>query len=78
MCLTETVFVAAAMSTPPKRTRWREDLQNFRRDHGFSKKVLLDCCLVRRLVAWAASDAKGRRVTRGEPSLLRVGVVVVV
>lgn len=48
------------MSSPPKRTQWREDLQNFSRDHGFSKKVLLDCCLVRRVLAWAAPSTKGR------------------
>lgn len=62
--LIETVFVAPTMSAPPKRTQWREDLQNFRRDHGLSKKVLLDCCLVRRVIAWAAPSTKGRSVCR--------------
>lgn len=60
--LIKTVFVAPTMSAPPKRTPWREDLQHFRRDHGFSKKVLLDCCLVRRVIAWAAPSTKGRSV----------------
>lgn len=55
------MLVAPAMSDPPKRTQWREDLQNFRRDHGFSRKVLLNCCLVRRVIAWATPNAKGRR-----------------
>lgn len=54
------------MSTPPKRSQWREELQNLRRDHGFSKKVLLNCCLVRRAIAWAAPNTKGRSVTRGK------------
>lgn len=64
--LTDAVFAAPTMSPPAKRTQWRENLQNFRRDHGFSKKVLLDCCLVRRVIAWAAPTAKGRNAT-GSP-----------
>lgn len=51
------------MCSPPKRTQWREGLQHFRKDHGFSKKVLLNCCLVRRIVTWASPNAKGRRTT---------------
>lgn len=62
------MFVAPTMSTPPKRTQWREELQNFRRDHGFSKKVLLDCCLVRRVIAWAAPATKGRNAGGSLPS----------
>lgn len=61
--LINAVFVAPTMSPPPKRTQWREGLRNFRRDHGFSKKVLLDCCLVRRVIAWAAPTTKGRHAT---------------
>lgn len=49
-----------AMCTPPKRTQWREDLQHLRRDYGFSKKVLLNCCLVRRIISWASPNTKGR------------------
>lgn len=83
--LTDAVFVAPTMSPPPKRTQWRENLQNFRRDHGFSTKVLLNCCLVRRVIAWAAPTTKGRNATGSlqdrqgrEPSdqgLFRVQVV---
>lgn len=51
---------APAMCTPPKRTQWREDLQHFRKEHGFSKKVLLNCCLVRRIISWASPNTKGR------------------
>ncbi|XP_035282357.1 Kv channel-interacting protein 4-like isoform X1 [Anguilla anguilla] len=48
-----------ALSTPVKRTRkWREDLQQFRRSHGLSKKALLSCCLVNRIVAWASPSTK--------------------
>lgn len=47
-------------SMSAKRSQWREGLQNLSRGHGFSTKVLLDCCLVRRLVAWATPNAKGR------------------
>ncbi|XP_051284771.1 Kv channel-interacting protein 4 isoform X1 [Dicentrarchus labrax] len=47
-----------AMCTPTKRTQWREDLQHFRKDHGFSKKVLLNCCLVRRIITWASPNPK--------------------
>lgn len=64
--LTDAVFVAPTMSPPPKRTQWRENLQNFRRDHMFSTKVLLNCCLVRRVIAWAAPTTKGRNAT-GSP-----------
>ncbi|XP_044039554.1 Kv channel-interacting protein 4 isoform X2 [Siniperca chuatsi] len=47
-----------AMCTPTKRTQWREDLQHIRKDHGFSKKVLLNCCLVRRIITWASPKPK--------------------
>ncbi|KAJ8416415.1 hypothetical protein AAFF_G00357030 [Aldrovandia affinis] len=48
-----------SLSTPVKRTRkWREDLRWFRRSHGISKKALLDCCLIRRIIAWASPNAK--------------------
>lgn len=60
------MFVAPSMSTPPKRAQRREELQDLRRERAFSKKVLLNCCLVRRVIAWAAPKAKGRRVTRGK------------
>ncbi|XP_069561250.1 Kv channel-interacting protein 4 isoform X1 [Brachyistius frenatus] len=46
------------MCSPTKRTQWREELQHFRKDHGFSKKVLLNCCLVRRIVTWASPNPK--------------------
>lgn len=53
------------MCTPPKRTQWREDLQHFRKEHGFSKKVLLNCCLVRRIISWASPNTKGRTQNTG-------------
>lgn len=43
------------MCSPNKR----EDLQHFHKDHGFSKKVLLNCCLVRRVLTWASPNSKG-------------------
>ncbi|KAG8006210.1 hypothetical protein GBF38_005414, partial [Nibea albiflora] len=49
------------MCSPTKRTQWREDLQHFRKDHGFSKKVLLNCCLVRRIITWASPNPKGTK-----------------
>ncbi|KAK9524684.1 hypothetical protein VZT92_017055 [Zoarces viviparus] len=51
------------MCTPNKRTQWREDLQHIRKDHGFSKKVLFNCCLVRRIITWASPNPKGTKTT---------------
>ncbi|CAB1449506.1 unnamed protein product [Pleuronectes platessa] len=48
-----------AMCSPSKRSQWREELRHFRKDPRFSRKVLLNCCLVRRLIAWASPDVKG-------------------
>lgn len=43
-----------------KRTnKWREDIYEFRKKHGLSKRVLLNCCLVKRLLAWATPPMKG-------------------
>ncbi|XP_078256791.1 Kv channel-interacting protein 4 isoform X1 [Rhinoraja longicauda] len=42
-----------------KRTKkWREDIYEFRKKHGLSKRVLLNCCLVKRLIAWATPALK--------------------
>ncbi|KAF0029389.1 hypothetical protein F2P81_018494 [Scophthalmus maximus] len=49
----------AAMCSPTKRTQWRQDLQH----HGFSKKLLLNCCLVRRIITWASPIAKGAKMS---------------
>ncbi|CAM4530569.1 unnamed protein product [Leuciscus chuanchicus] len=46
------------MSTPVKRTQWDEDLSQFHKDHGLSKKVLLNCCLFRRIISWASPNKK--------------------
>ncbi|XDV17559.1 hypothetical protein PO909_023399 [Leuciscus waleckii] len=48
------------MSTPVKRTQWDEDLSQFHKDHGLSKKVLLNCCLFRRIISWASPNKKGK------------------
>ncbi len=49
------------MSAPVKRTQWdEEDLTQFREDHGLSKKVLLNCCLIRRIISWASPNKKGK------------------
>uniref|UniRef100_A0AAV2KMK9 Uncharacterized protein n=1 Tax=Knipowitschia caucasica TaxID=637954 RepID=A0AAV2KMK9_KNICA len=53
------IVLAARMCSPDKGSQWREELQHFRKDHRFSKKVLLNCCLVRRIIAWATPKAKG-------------------
>ncbi|XP_033869114.2 Kv channel-interacting protein 4 isoform X1 [Acipenser ruthenus] len=43
-----------SLSTPVKSThKWREDLQQFRRNHAISKRILLNCCLIKRIIAWA-------------------------
>ncbi|KAG1952531.1 hypothetical protein F2P79_010394 [Pimephales promelas] len=46
------------MSTPVKRTPWNKDLSQFRKDHGLSKKVLLNCCLFRWIISWASPIQK--------------------
>ncbi|KAL1270568.1 hypothetical protein QQF64_029584 [Cirrhinus molitorella] len=48
------------MSAPDKRTQWDEDLTQFRKEHGLSKKVLLNCCLVRRIFSWASPNKKAQ------------------
>ncbi|MGH0149744.1 UNVERIFIED_CONTAM: hypothetical protein FKN15_016192 [Acipenser sinensis] len=49
-----------SLSTPVKSThKWREDLQQFRRNHAISKKVLLNCCLIKRIIAWANPSIPG-------------------
>ncbi|CAL8327414.1 unnamed protein product [Lota lota] len=40
------------MSEPPK--------EDFRKEHGFSKKLLINCCLVRRIITWATPTPKGK------------------
>uniref|UniRef100_A0A3Q2WDX9 Kv channel-interacting protein 4 n=1 Tax=Haplochromis burtoni TaxID=8153 RepID=A0A3Q2WDX9_HAPBU len=44
------------MFTPSKTNQMRGDLQHFRKDYGFSRKVLLNCCLVRRIISWASPN----------------------
>ncbi|KAL4640310.1 Kv channel-interacting protein 4 [Arapaima gigas] len=49
-----------SVSTPVKRShKWRQDLQQFRQNHGISKKVLRSCCLVRHIKAWVSPHPKG-------------------
>ncbi|CAL8376475.1 unnamed protein product [Gadus morhua 'NCC'] len=33
--------------------------QDFPKEHGFSKKLLINCCLVRRIIMWATPAPKG-------------------
>ncbi|KAF5907016.1 Kv channel-interacting protein 4 isoform X1 [Clarias magur] len=37
--------LSLTMSTPGKRSQWREELWQFSRNHRLSRKVLLNCCL---------------------------------
>ncbi|XP_014863788.1 PREDICTED: Kv channel-interacting protein 4 isoform X2 [Poecilia mexicana] len=46
------------MCSPTKGTQWMEDQLHLRKNHGFSKKVLLNCWLVRRIVTWASPHPK--------------------
>ncbi|CAL8377995.1 unnamed protein product [Boreogadus saida] len=32
--------------------------QDFPKEHGFSKKLLINCCLVRRIIMWATPAPK--------------------
>lgn len=57
------------MCTPPEKTQCREDLEHFRKDHGFSKKFLLNCCLVRRIISWASPDPKGTETKESQRSV---------
>ncbi|CAL8241857.1 unnamed protein product [Merluccius merluccius] len=40
--------------------------EDLRQEHGFSKKVLINCCLVRRIVTWATPAPKGFELPGGD------------
>ncbi|TNN71415.1 hypothetical protein EYF80_018364 [Liparis tanakae] len=46
------------MCTPNKRSQWMENIRRFRKEHVFSKRFLYNCCLVRRIITWAAPVPK--------------------
>ncbi|XP_047671500.1 Kv channel-interacting protein 4 isoform X1 [Tachysurus fulvidraco] len=57
------------MSTPAKRSQWKEEL--FPRNHRLPKKVLLNCCLVRRIISWVQPVKKDSTEDELELSAVR-------
>ncbi|XP_046707384.1 Kv channel-interacting protein 4 isoform X2 [Silurus meridionalis] len=63
--------LSLTMSTPAKRSQWRKELWQFPRNHRLSKKVLMNCCLVKRIISWAQPVKKDSTEDELELSAVR-------